>query len=99
MVDAHALGACGLGRAGSNPASPTSERFLEPTLRQPEGRNMLPPNSIGHGKNDIDACRDGLITARTFRNNLRTAFQNNLVPRLLTGVDGFQKIMILVLDQ
>ena len=23
MVDAHALGACGLGRAGSNPASPT----------------------------------------------------------------------------
>ena len=24
MVDAHALGACGLGRAGSNPASPTS---------------------------------------------------------------------------
>ena len=25
MVDAHALGACGLGRAGSNPASPTIE--------------------------------------------------------------------------
>ena len=25
MVDAHALGACGLGRAGSNPASPTKE--------------------------------------------------------------------------
>ena len=24
MVDAHALGAYGLGRAGSNPASPTS---------------------------------------------------------------------------
>ena len=24
MVDAHALGACGLGRAGSNPASPTN---------------------------------------------------------------------------
>ena len=23
MVDAHALGACGLGRAGSTPASPT----------------------------------------------------------------------------
>ena len=23
MVDAHALGACGCGRAGSNPASPT----------------------------------------------------------------------------
>ncbi len=23
MVDAHALGACGFGRAGSNPASPT----------------------------------------------------------------------------
>ena len=27
MVDAHALGACGLGRAGSNPASPTKVRF------------------------------------------------------------------------
>ena len=25
MVDAHALGACGFGRAGSNPASPTTE--------------------------------------------------------------------------
>ena len=25
MVDAHALGACGLGRAGSNPASPTRQ--------------------------------------------------------------------------
>ena len=25
MVDAHALGACGLGRAGSNPASPTRD--------------------------------------------------------------------------
>ncbi len=25
MVDAHALGACGCGRAGSNPASPTTE--------------------------------------------------------------------------
>ena len=24
MVDAHALGACGVNRAGSNPASPTS---------------------------------------------------------------------------
>ena len=24
MVDAHALGACGLGRAGSTPASPTT---------------------------------------------------------------------------
>ena len=28
MVDAHALGACGCGRAGSNPASPTSFRRL-----------------------------------------------------------------------
>ena len=27
MVDAHALGACGLGRAGSNPASPTRVGF------------------------------------------------------------------------
>ena len=27
MVDAHALGACGLGRAGSNPASPTRGGF------------------------------------------------------------------------
>ena len=26
MVDAHALGACGLGRAGSTPASPTRLR-------------------------------------------------------------------------
>ena len=28
MVDAHALGACGLGRAGSNPASPTKYEKL-----------------------------------------------------------------------
>ena len=28
MVDAHALGACGLGRAGSNPASPTTRHAM-----------------------------------------------------------------------
>ena len=29
MVDAHALGACGLGRAASNPASPTSSQRIQ----------------------------------------------------------------------
>ena len=33
MVDAHALGACGFGRAGSNPASPTTTDLYENRLR------------------------------------------------------------------
>ncbi len=46
MVDAHALGACGLGRAGSNPASPTS--FLCSTdasirVRFPTGISVWSP--------------------------------------------------------
>ena len=35
MVDAHALGACGLGRAGSNPASPTMTYW---SVTVPDGR-------------------------------------------------------------
>ena len=35
MVDAHALGACGCGRAGSNPASPTmQEGFCTAKVRK-----------------------------------------------------------------
>ena len=41
MVDAHALGACGCGRAGSNPASPTMEGFWDFVAVLTEGRIRL----------------------------------------------------------
>ena len=37
MVDAHALGACGFGRAGSNPASPTTTDRYEIRLQDGHG--------------------------------------------------------------
>ena len=37
MVDAHALGACGLGRAGSNPASPTNKLESETLIANAGG--------------------------------------------------------------
>ena len=47
MVDAHALGACGCGRAGSNPASPTmTHRFSNSAIESDYGRVRYPLN--GH---------------------------------------------------
>ena len=41
MVDSHALGACGCGRAGSNPAFPTKNRRGTKKLGPPRSAKFL----------------------------------------------------------
>ena len=48
MVDAHALGACGLGRAGSNPASPTRVDQIENSQTEFCSRHMIKVLGIMH---------------------------------------------------
>ena len=46
MVDAHALGACGCGRAGSNPASPTRFEGIKNLSVQVHSGNVNLPYSV-----------------------------------------------------
>ena len=63
MVDAHALGACGLGRAGSNPASPTRGLRMQGLFV-----GGVPPDPTVHG-----LChRSNLVRISDRANPLRT---------------------------
>lgn len=55
MVDAHALGACGFGRAGSNPASPTSSHVFGLWIDES-------PRSFAHDRHDVPnaCCSEGV---------------------------------------